>query len=206
MECDKRVSDVHASLFALKLQTQTHVSDLWSETICAQTGRWISSALLLSGLLVGFCSVIPVCPSRLRHTEQVWVHMFMWRNSGWYTLSTPHPLQLNLSAPSFPLVAISLWFTWNYIYLEVRMAWWFGASVRGILACLWNLHLLPIELVQHLCLWFSLHWRRVALEQGCPMLLLNGRHPAEFISGAPACKFLVILKLWLAHSGAFNYG
>lgn len=130
MECDKRVSDVHASLFALKLQTQTHVSDLWSETICAQTGRWISSALLLSGLLVGFCSVIPVCPSRLRHTEQVWVHMFMWRNSGWYTLSTPHPLQLNLSA----LVAISLWFTWNYIYLEVRMAWWFGASVRGILA------------------------------------------------------------------------
>lgn len=180
MECDKRVSDVHASLFALKLQTQTHVSDLWSETICAQTGRWISSALLLSGLLVGFCSVIPVCPSRLRHTEQVWVHMFMWRNS--------------------------LWFTWNYIYLEVRMAWWFGANVRGILACLWNLHLLPIELVQHLCLWFSLHWRGVALDQGCPILLLNGRHPAEFISGTPACKFLVILKLWLAHSGAFNYG
>ncbi len=124
MECDKRVSDVHASLFALKLQTQTYVSDFWSETIYAQTGRWISSALLLSGLLVGFCSVIPVCPSRLRHTEQVWVHRFMWRNSS-CTLSTPHPLQLNLSAPPFPLITISVWYTWNCIWDEIICCgWW----------------------------------------------------------------------------------
>lgn len=84
--------------------------DLWSETICAQTG-WISSARLLSGLLVGFCSVIPVCSSCLRHTEQVWVHRCMLRNLGLCTLSTAHPLLLNLPAPSFPMVTVPVWFT-----------------------------------------------------------------------------------------------
>lgn len=207
MECDKRVSDVHASLFALKLQTQTHVFRFVErDDLCSDRVNLFRSASFwsLSGVLLCHSSLLIMSQTyRAGLSAQVYVEelgLVYLKHSSSTSAEPACPIIPYGNSPCmiyiyfgwdgikrcgcrhwYPLLCISYGISPFSQGLEVRMAWWFRASVRGILACLWNLHLLPIQLVPRLCLWFSLHWRRVALEQGCPILLLNGQHPAEFL-------------------------